>query len=247
MFGLLLLATVLFAVTPDPTHVAAELANCYAQHRPECPTPIPTSTPTLTPLPTPSATPSPTETLVPQLPAAFVQSGIPEGSARRPAPTIEEAAPTETPAPLVVVAVPPTATPRIVVQPPPQPRVVIQQETVVVVQTVIVVATAEPTRASTPTLTPTPRPSPTPSSKPSPRPTVARSPSGTPTVLALGPLRVPPGGPVSHPGPPVNWDWGGFFRGVGIVLGAVLIVVFVFTRRRVVVWRTRGHGGPSDA
>jgi hypothetical protein len=245
----ILLALVVLAATPDPTHVAAELANCHAQRRPECPTetPQPTAVPRSTPTVVPSETPVPTET--PVVLVAFAQSNIPEGTARQPVADVVEAAPAEeptpAPTPTSVVAVPQrVAPPAAPPAPAPTARVVVVMQTVVVTvvvehaRTVVVVATATPKPAAPSSVTP--RPSPGRAIGPSPSSTTAPARTGSPVALAIAPRAARPTAPSVLP---VNWDWGGFFRASAITLAVIGLVVLVFTRRRVVTWRSRDPGG----
>jgi hypothetical protein len=251
---------------PEATqHALDELANCRAQRRPECATETPS--PTLVPTASPSATwtPAPAVAVV-EVPDAPTSTPTPDpcwltdpdigdpdngyvvfdnSGAPVPCPTD---GPTETPTPQPTDAPTSTSTPVVIVQqapapPAPAPQVAIQQQTVVVVQTVVVLVTptrplAAPTQTLRPSLTPTR------TSTPSPTETVARTPTGTPTVVAIGLLSAP-SRPASTAGPLVRWDWDGFLRTVAIVLAVVCVLVFVFSRRRVVAWRTRGQGGGS--
>lgn len=244
-------------------HALDELANCRAQRRPECATdtptatllptwtPAPTSTPTLEPTDdptvTPTSTPEPCWLTDPDIGdpdnsyVVFDYSGAPvpcqtDGLAETPT-TQPTDMPSATPTPVVIAQRAPAPP----APPAPAPQVAIQQQTVVVVQTVVVLVTPTPPPAA---LTQTPRPSSTPTrtSTPSPTETVARTPTGMPTGMAIGSLGAP-SRPAPTSGPPVRWDWGGFLRSGAIVLAVVCVLVVVFSRRRVVAWRPRGKGG----
>lgn len=237
---LLLPALVLLLMAPRPAwaetrppaeataHALDELANCYAQRRPECPTSTPTltTTPTFTPQPTSTQTIEPTAT---------------EPPTATPTPTSEPDPADDAADEMLLVDDTPTPTPTLppspaaaVVPAPVQPQVEIQT----VIQTVVVVVTAEVT--DTPPASSAPRPSSTAtsSSTPTPTPTITATPTPTlaPLVVVMAAAL-----PTSEPVLPDaaargRWSWAAFLGYLSAAIALVVLVVGLVVRRKVAHW-----------
>jgi len=235
-------------------HALDELANCVAQHRPECPTATPTP-PTATPTPVNTPSPSPTVTLEttstptvmptpePELcwltddqgDVVFAADRAPvscadpalETDSNPPTPT-EAPTPTSAPAAAPVRAVAPVSTPRVEVQ--------------TVIQTVVVEVTVAPIDTPLPTLTRTPSPataSSTATSSSTPTPTSTSTPTPTPTATATAqPVAagVATGEPMAITKPRGRWDWAGFFATLAAIVFAIAAGAWLFSRRKVATW-----------
>jgi len=243
-------------------HALDELANCYAQKRPECPTETPTPTATATPTPTATRTPVPTSTSTPTLEPIAAQTPEPiaapcwltdpdtgdvvytdDGTPIACGATFEtlEAIlePTVTPAPATVGVAVPTNAPQ---SAPVQPAAAPQVEVRTVVQTVVVYVTPEPTQ------TPTPERS-TPSPPSTATATLARMPTATatttPTIASVAGTKATsvPVATISDTAdqtPRQSWPWGTlavFLSLAGLVLGAVWAGVAI--KRRTTVRKPR--------
>ncbi|HLJ80981.1 MAG TPA: hypothetical protein VKT52_05805 [Ktedonobacterales bacterium] len=139
-----------------------------------------------------------------------------------------------------------TPTPRGGAQPVPAAVRPPSAEVRTVIQTVVVVVTVVPTDTpvadDTATLVPTRRPTSSPT--PTRAATATSAPTRTPTVAVAAAAAVPPGEPavsVSQvPNPaPGHWDWGSFLELAAAVLALLVVVAWLLTRRKVVVWGTR--------
>ena len=201
-------------------HALEEQANCYAQHRPECPTytPLPTLTPTPTPSPSATATLDPT---VAPAPAPDTPTPVPTpcwvvdpdlGDPNSSYVVFNEATgepvacqsagataePTHPPTPTT------TSTSTAAPTPAPQPQIVYVQQAAPRPRVVYVQVTAAPqveyvyppTPTPPPTATPSPTRSPTPT-RPTPTHTSTPTPTHTPTSRP-SPTQTPAAAPVSE-------------------------------------------------